>query len=194
MVNPTSGKIIVTASGVHDPDSSGGSHGNKATLGDMAGLEQIGKNCEMIDGGSFDAQKAYRDSKLCNILFTRELQRRLSVSGSKVSVNCFSPGLILESGFFRHQSIFFKWLFGIAATYIFKITETCEWGGGCLVYMITSVNDEYGKYYCAPSGSSKYGDAAYGNQFRATNVSKEAMDDAQAKRLWELSEKVLGLS
>ena len=57
-----------------------------------------------------------------------------------------------------------------------------------------SINDEYGKYYCAPPGSSKYGDTAYGNQFQAKNGSKEAMDEAQAKRLGELSAKVLGLS
>jgi hypothetical protein len=89
----------------------------------------------------------------------------------------------------------FKWLFAFAATSIFRISETCEWGAGCfLVYRIASVHDEYGQYYCAPPGSSKYGDAAYGNQFRAKNVSKEAMDDAQAKRLWELTEKVVGLS
>jgi len=28
---------------------------------------------EMVDGEKFDADKAYKDSKLCNVLFTREL-------------------------------------------------------------------------------------------------------------------------
>jgi protochlorophyllide reductase len=95
----------------------------------MVGLEERGKDCEMIDGGSFDAQKAHRDSKLCYLLFARELQRRLSASGKNtISVNCFSPGLILESGyFFRHQNVLFKWLFAFAATYVFKISETCDW-------------------------------------------------------------------
>lgn len=53
--------------------------------------------------------------------------------------------------------------------------------------------DTKGKYYTSPPGSVKYGDAAYGNQFTVESVSKEAQDDAKAKRLWELSCQVLGL-
>ena len=58
------GRIVVTASAVHDPDSPGGSQGKTATLGDLKGLEEEGRNCEMIDGGSFNADKAYKDSKV----------------------------------------------------------------------------------------------------------------------------------
>ena len=58
----------------------------------------------MVDGGAFDGDKAYKDSKLCNVLFTRELSKRLSASGAKgVTVNCFSPGLITKSGLFRNR-------------------------------------------------------------------------------------------
>ena len=49
------GKIVVTASGVHDPDSPGGAQGERATLGDLKGLETEGRHCEMIDGGAFNA-------------------------------------------------------------------------------------------------------------------------------------------
>ena len=34
------GRIVVTASGVHDPDSPGGAQGSLATLGNLGGLEQ----------------------------------------------------------------------------------------------------------------------------------------------------------
>jgi protochlorophyllide reductase len=54
----------VTASGVHDPESPGGQQGALATLGDLKGLEQNGRSCEMIDGGTFNADKAYKDSKV----------------------------------------------------------------------------------------------------------------------------------
>jgi hypothetical protein len=53
--------------------------------------------------------------------------------------------------------------------------------------------DTKGLYYSSPPGSVKYGDAAYGKQFTVTTVSKEAQDDAKAKRLWELSAKELGI-
>jgi len=63
-VDPKSGRIVVTASGVHDPASPGGAQGEKATLGTLEGLEKEGKACEMVDGGAFNADKAYKDSKV----------------------------------------------------------------------------------------------------------------------------------
>ena len=64
-INPSGGRIVSTASGVHDPESPGGQQGEKATLGDLKGLEQDGRSWEMIDGGSFSTDKAYKDSKVC---------------------------------------------------------------------------------------------------------------------------------
>lgn len=64
MVRPSGGRIVVTASSVHDPDSPGGSQGEKATLGDLEGLERDGRNFEMVDGNEFNADKAYKDSKV----------------------------------------------------------------------------------------------------------------------------------
>ena len=72
------------------------------------------------------------------------------------------------------------------------MAETPEWAGAALVY-VTSVNTK-GQYYLSPPGSSKYGEAAFGNQFKVSPVSKEAQDDAKAKKLWELSEKLVGIS
>lgn len=109
-VNKESGRIVVTASSVHDPASPGGKQGKAATLGDLKGFERDGKFFEMVDGEAYNGDKAYKDSKLCNVLFTRELQRRLESADDtkKIVVNCFSPGLITSSGFFRYQSPFFS--------------------------------------------------------------------------------------
>ena len=52
---------------VHDPESPGGAQGSKATLGDLIGLEKMvndGTSFDMIDGGDYDADKAYKDSKV----------------------------------------------------------------------------------------------------------------------------------
>lgn len=64
-------RIVVTASGVHDPESPGGAQGETASLGDLQGLESKPRGFEMIDGGSFNADKAYKDSKVsseCKIM------------------------------------------------------------------------------------------------------------------------------
>ena len=63
MLSP-SANIVVTASGVHDPDSPGGAQGETATLGDLTGLERDGNMFEMVDGNPFNADKAYKDSKV----------------------------------------------------------------------------------------------------------------------------------
>ena len=125
---------------------------------------------------------------------------------------CFNPGLIVGTNFFRDQNPVFTKLFDLAATDLFKVGETPQYGGGCLAYMATSSlealsgNDNNnnnnniaggggGLYYSSPPGSAaKYGDAAYGNQFTVTPVSREAQDDEKAKRLWELSERALGIT
>ena len=146
----------------------------------------------MIDGNPFNADKAYKDSKLCNVLFTRELQRRLEATNTTqgITANCFNPGLIVGTGLFRNQNPVFTKLFDFAATDLFKVGETPPWGGGCLTYMVNQVTDR-GTFYSSPPGSSKYGDAAYGKQFTVSQIGKEAQDDTKAARLWELTEKAL---
>jgi hypothetical protein len=80
----------------------------------------------------------------------------------------------------------------VVATNLAKVSETPEWGGGSLAYM-TSVATR-GEFYTSPPGSSKYGDAAFGREFTVESASKEAKDDGKAKKLWELSEKLVGIS
>jgi hypothetical protein len=51
-------------------------------------------------------------------------------------------------------------------------------------------------YYTSPPGSSKYGEDAFGREFKISQVSREARlssDDGKAKRFWELSEKLVGV-
>lgn len=190
-------RIVVTASGVHDPESPGGAQGEKATLGNLKGLIDNGRNFEMVDGQPFNADKAYKDSKLCNVLFARELQRRLNSSNSPIKVHAFNPGLIVSTGLFRDQNPVFTKIFDFAATDLLKVGESVSWGGGCLDYLATSNDASLGKegsYYSSAPGSSKYGDAGYGNQFNVTPVSKEAQDNEKAKKLWELSEKIMNLA
>ena len=75
LLSRSRGRIVVTASGVHDPASPGGTvQGDPttgATLGTLSGLRANSR--QMADGAAqFNGAKAYHDSKLANVLFMRE--------------------------------------------------------------------------------------------------------------------------
>ena len=70
-------RLVITASEVHDPNSPGGRVGLPADLGALEGLRR-GPGAAMRAGSQrFNAEKAYKDSKLCNLLMAREAERRL---------------------------------------------------------------------------------------------------------------------
>ncbi|CAJ1373309.1 unnamed protein product [Effrenium voratum] len=175
-----SARIVVTASSVHNPAT--GDPGAQATLGDLSGLQRGGA---MADGGTFDAAKAYKDSKLCNVLFTLELARRLKSTG--ITANCFSPGLIPSPTFFRYQSQGFSSVFAFAAQNILKIAETPEFGGMALALMALdpSLDQRSGCFYSAiPPGK---------HLFVEDQPSPEAQNQREAAELWQRSAAMVGL-
>ena len=109
---------------------------------------------------------AYGQSKLANILFTRELAKRLE--GTGVTVNCLHPGVILGD-FLRH--IWFSYLI---VFFIGLICKTEEQGAQTTIHLAVSqeVEGVSGLYFadCKPK-----------------EPSKEAQDDGAAKKLWEVS-------
>ncbi len=195
-ISTAAGKVVITASSVHDPESPGGKQGIPATLGKLEGFSRDGKDFEMVDGNPYNGDKAYKDSKLCNILFCRELTSRLAQKN--IIVNAFSPGLITSSGFFRYQNPVFSSVFNVAASSLFKVAETPEYGGAALAFM-TTVDSTKGEFWDSPPGTSnKYKDAinykgAFGKEFNVAQVSKEARDAEKGKELWKLSEKLVGI-
>ena len=193
------GRLVVTASGVHDPDSPGGTvqgdPATGATLGDLSGLgAQDEGGAVMVDGArAYGAAKAYHDSKLCNVCFAREAHRRW---GATVSVRSFNPGLITNTGLFRAaraDSPLGTALFSFVATNLAGFSQPVEVGGARLAYAATASDGEVpsGSYLSAPSATSKAATRADG--FDAARVSTEAQDDAKAARLWERSAEVVGL-
>eukprot|EP00808_Paulinella_micropora_P005927 g453.t1 len=183
-------RLVITASAVHDPDVAGGNVGQKASLGNLAGLET--SMFEMVDGAPFNADKAYKDSKLCNILFMKEAARRFELchrAGPDPSVVALSPGLIPRSGLFRNQSGLFVNVFSFITYNIARVAETVEFGGDCLL--------------AACLGPSLGGRGANGqfwtnskpgkHTFEPIEVSVEGRDKEKARNLWALSETLVGL-
>ncbi len=115
---------------------------------------------------------AYECSKLCNILFTRELARRWT--GSGVTVNCFHPGFTATriGNAAGMLSVF------IRIAKLFAISP--ERGARTLVYLATS-----------PEVANTTGGYFADNRLIAPSFAAE--DDAAAKRLWAETAKLAGL-
>lgn len=123
---------------------------------------------------SYAGFKAYGRSKLCNILFTRELARRLA--GTGVTANCLHPGFVAtrfgdESGGLLS--------YGVRLAKLFAISP--QKGADTIVYLASSpeVADVSGRYFY---------------KRRSTTPSGAAQDDDGAKRLWAESERLMRIT
>ena len=116
----------------------------------------------------YDGWRTYGRSKLANILFTRELARRLA--GTGVTANSFHPGVV-ATRFGSASGGLTSLLLPLARPFFASPEE----GAGTLVYLASSpeVANVTGKYFA---------------KRKALEPSAAARDDAAAKRLWEASE------
>jgi NAD(P)-dependent dehydrogenase (short-subunit alcohol dehydrogenase family) len=112
--------------------------------------------------------KAYQQSKLANVLFTRELARRLG--GRDVTANALHPGVI-ASGFGRNGRGLFSWLVAIGA----PLLSSPEKGARTTLHVATSPEllGVTGRYF---------------SDCREKVPARAARDDDAAVRLWQISE------
>ncbi len=185
-------KIIVTSSEVHNPNSAGGKVGAKASLGNLKGLES-GPHFEMIDGNKFNADKAYKDSKLCNILFAKKLSSNFIKKKLPISVIAWAPGLVVSKdsqGFFRYSrkyNLLGQILFAFLARDILRISTSNEKAGLLLTNLASSnkYNKPYFNYYSNRIISSgKF-------IFEKTDISNDAKREDLSDNLWELSKALI---
>jgi NAD(P)-dependent dehydrogenase (short-subunit alcohol dehydrogenase family) len=120
----------------------------------------------------YGAWKAYNRSKLANILFTRELAKRLA--GTGVTANCLHPGVVAsrfgdEAGGWTGRLFPFIKRFGVSPAQ----------GADTIVYLASS-----------PEVATVSG--AYFASRKVKTPSRAARDDAAAARLWEASEAIAG--
>ena len=146
----------------------------------------------MVDGVSpFNADKAYKDSKLCNLLMALELHRQQP----DLAVVVWSPGLVIartSGGFFRESrqaNPVGQALFGFVARDLLRLTESVERAGELLVQLITEQVQRPGFSYWSNGllGPGRH-------QFEPTEPSEEASDSDQATMLWRLSNDLINAS
>jgi retinol dehydrogenase 12 len=120
------------------------------------------------------AMLAYANSKLANVLFTRELARRLD--GSGVTANCLHPGTV-HSRFGHTGALWLRLGLAIGG----GMLRTPESGARTVVYLANSpeVTAQTGGYYV---------------NCKLRRPSRQARDDHRARELWDISARLTGLA
>eukprot|EP00245_Coleochaete_scutata_P000494 TRINITY_DN10600_c0_g1_i1.p1 TRINITY_DN10600_c0_g1~~TRINITY_DN10600_c0_g1_i1.p1 ORF type:complete len:408 (-),score=99.60 TRINITY_DN10600_c0_g1_i1:512-1735(-) len=178
-------RCIIVGSITGNTNTLAGNVPPKADLGDLRGLEsglQGGANV-MIDGKEFDGAKAYKDSKVCNMLTARELHRRFHQE-TGITFSTMYPGCIATTGLFREHYSLFKTLFPPFQKYITKGFVSEEDAGKRLSQVVSDPKlADSGVYWSWNNNSSSF----------VNDVSEEVSDAVKGQRLWEISEKLVGL-
>ncbi|XP_037533675.1 dehydrogenase/reductase SDR family member 13 [Nematolebias whitei] len=116
----------------------------------------------------------YSDSKLCNVLFTHELARRLQGTG----VTCYSlhPGAI-STELTRDISIISKLILAPIKSLLFKNT----------------IQGSQTTLHCALQEGIEHLSGRYFSNCTVRELYAKAKDDAASRKLWEISERFCGL-
>ncbi len=146
------GRVVTTASDAH-----------KSGLLDLEDLQSE---------KSYSAMRVYGTSKLCNILFTRELAKR----APELHANCFHPGVV-RTGFGKNENGIWKVLTTLGGPFFRSPSR----GARSLVWLATSA-----------AAAALTGE--YVQDEKVLAPSAQAQDDTLAEGLWERSAQLVGLS
>ncbi|PRY40383.1 SDR family NAD(P)-dependent oxidoreductase [Umezawaea tangerina] len=124
----------------------------------------------------YDANKAYGNGKLANVLFTRGLHERFHAAG--LSSVAFHPGGVATN--FASDTTSYMRLFN--NTLLRRLLTTAEQGGAHLAHFVTGVP---GKTWA----SGEY----YTPRHRIGRTNKQAYDPELVRRHWDLSADMLGV-
>jgi len=126
---------------------------------------------DLGSAGTYSGFRVYGTSKLCNILFARELARR----ETSVASNSLHPGVV-ATGFGRNDAGWYRRLFGAVAPFL----KTPAQGARTSIHLAAS-----------PSVAGVTG--SYFKDEREARPRAAALDAAAAARLWEVSARMTGL-
>tara|TARA_Y100001970_G_scaffold250037_1_gene321355 strand:- start:39100 stop:39960 length:861 start_codon:yes stop_codon:yes gene_type:complete len=123
---------------------------------------------------NYSTMKVYGQSKLANILFTKELSNKLSSKGT--TVNCLHPGFV-NTGIGSQNS---PTLARVLMTLAKPFSKKSEKGAETSIYLCSSeeVKGVTGEYFV---------------DCKIKSVTEAAKSDNNAKKLWEISRKMTGV-
>lgn len=182
-------RVVILGTVTHNPDELGGKIPPRPDLGNFDGFAAGFKApISMIDGKKFEPVKAYKDSKVCNVLTMRELHRRYH-DATGITFSSLYPGCVADTPLFRNHYPLFQKLFPLFQKYITGGYVSQELAGERVAAVVT--DPEYkqsGVYWSWGNRQRKDGKSF------VQKVSPQARDDAKAERMWDLSEKLVGVA
>ncbi|UTI64940.1 oxidoreductase [Paraconexibacter antarcticus] len=131
----------------------------------------------------YDRWRAYGQSKLANLLFTAELQRRLEAAGSPVIATAAHPGWAATHLQGHTGNPVFGGLLAVGNRVLAQDEE-----GGALPTLLAATGDVAGGSYAGPKGLLELRGAPV-----LVRRSPRAKDADMARRLWERSEELTGV-
>jgi NAD(P)-dependent dehydrogenase (short-subunit alcohol dehydrogenase family) len=131
----------------------------------------------------YRAWRAYGQSKLANLLFTAELQRRLTASGSRVLAIAAHPGYAATNLQFHSGRRSMDFINRIGNRLLAQDED-----GGALPTLYAALADVPGNSFAGPSGFMEQRGAP-----KLVGRSTAAQDMSAARRLWDVSEQLTGV-
>jgi protochlorophyllide reductase len=160
-----------------------------ADLGDLAGFAAGFKApIAMADSKRFKPGKAYKDSKLCNMITTQELHRRLHKETGIVYSSLY-PGCVADSPLFRNTPSAFRTIFpwfqkNITGGYVSQALA-----GERVAEVVADPAFAVSGVHWSWGNRQKKG----GKQF-SQELSDKASNPETARRMWDLSLQLVGLA
>ncbi|MFN6530590.1 protochlorophyllide reductase [Nostoc sp. ChiSLP03a] len=182
-------RLVILGTVTHNPDELGGKIPPRPDLGDLQGFaEGFKEPISMIDGKKFEPVKAYKDSKVCNVLTMRELHERYHESTGIVFSSLY-PGCVAETPLFRNHYPLFQKIFPLFQKYVTGGYVSQELAGERVAAVVADPEyNQSGVYWSWGNRQKKDGKSF------VQKVSPQARDDEKGDRVWELSTKLVGLA
>ncbi|QWE24041.1 protochlorophyllide reductase [Polynucleobacter sp. AP-Elch-400A-B2] len=141
----------------------------------------------MINGKPFKPGKAYKDSKLCNMIMNRELQKRYHAS-TGVIFNTLYPGCVAETALFRDTPPLFQKIFPWFQKNITKGFVSQELAGERVAQVVADPRfTQSGVHWSWGNRNS-----AIREPF-AQELSMKAKSEKLSRDLWEITAKLVGM-
>ncbi len=181
-------RLVILGTVTHNPDEVGGKVYPRPDLGNFEGFEAGFKApISMVDGKAFEPVKAYKDSKVCNVLTMKELHRRFHES-TGITFSSLYPGCVADTPLFRNHYPLFQKLFPLFQKYITGGYVSQELAGDRVAQVVADPDfKQSGAYFSWGNRQKKDGKAFI------RRVSPQARDDEKGERMWDLTANLVEL-